>query len=123
MQVGAGVLDLQSACAVRGGTEIENRRVGAAASDTFVTGYDDALGRRTVQFLDSRVAQVILPAEEIQRVAGILQFLQSVCEGRGFAERAIAFAVRRSIVGGSTQANGQQHSCDEGEIAFHRNKK
>ena len=65
MQVGAGVLDLQSACAVRGGTEIENRRVSAAASDTFVAGYDDALGRRAVQFLDSRVAQIILPAEEV----------------------------------------------------------
>ena len=113
MQVGAGVLDLQSACAVRGGTEIEYRRVGAAASDTFVTGYDDALGRRTVQFLDSCVAQVILAAEQIERVAGIRQFLQSVCEGRGFAERTIAFAVRRSIVGGSTQADGQQRCCDK----------
>ena len=92
---------------------IHEEILSAAASDTFVTGYDDALGRRAVQFLDSCVAHIILPAEEIQRVTGILQFLQSVCEGRGFAERAIAFAVRRSIVGGSTQADGQQHGCDK----------
>ena len=73
MQVRGGTLDLQAACSVRGRAEVEYRRIGTAARDTFVTGDDDALGRRAAQVLNGCIAQVILSAEQIERVAGIAQ--------------------------------------------------
>ena len=65
MQIGGGTLDLQSACPVGRRAEIQDSCIRAAAGNTFVAGDDNALGSTAAQVLDSRIAQVILPAEEV----------------------------------------------------------
>ena len=63
MQVRGGTFDLQPACAVGRRTEVEYRRIGTAATDAFVAGDDDTIGRRAAQVLNGCIAQVILAAE------------------------------------------------------------
>ena len=69
MQVGTGAFYLQTSLSVSCLAEVKDSCILPAAIDAFVPGDDDTFGSRTVQVVNVRCQQVVLPAEEIERIS------------------------------------------------------